>query len=79
MLALAVTRRADAAPFETEAARPLKARLALFVIPGHRAAMSLEPMNTDIEKTWSRPADLLEKIVFVGSGFALAGAPERQR
>jgi hypothetical protein len=37
--------------------------------------MNPEPMNTDIERL-VEAADLLDKIVSMGSGFALAGAPE---
>ncbi len=47
----------------------------LLVIPGHRAAMNPEPMNTDLEKCVPRPATTSEETVFMGSGFGPAGRP----
>jgi len=48
----------------------------LRVIPGHRAAMNPEPMHTDFLKVDSNAAaDFLDKTVFMGSGFGLAGRP----
>ena len=45
------------------------------VVPGHRAAMNLESMNTDIEKEVSTSPTTLDRAVFMGSGFGLEGRP----
>jgi hypothetical protein len=45
------------------------------VIPGHRAAMSPEPMHTDLENYVATFAGNLDKTVFMGSGSA-RGRPE---
>jgi hypothetical protein len=46
------------------------------VIPGHRAAMNPEPMNTDLEQLVSAPENILDQTVFMGSGFGPTAAPE---
>jgi hypothetical protein len=46
------------------------------VIPGHRAAMSPEPMHTDLENRVATFAGNLDKTVFMGSGFGPTGRPE---
>jgi hypothetical protein len=48
---------------------------ALLVIPGHRAAMSPEPMNTVREKDTPATAKNRQATVFMGSGFAALPRP----
>jgi hypothetical protein len=38
--------------------------------------MNPEPMHIDLEKTALMPQPILEKPVFMGSGFGPTGAPE---
>jgi hypothetical protein len=45
------------------------------VIPGHRAAMSPEPMHTDLENYVGTFAGNLDNTVFMGSGFGPMGRP----
>jgi hypothetical protein len=46
-----------------------------FVIPGCPEGAGPEPMNTDSEKTGSDVRKMLEKTVFLGSGFAAVQRP----
>jgi hypothetical protein len=46
------------------------------VIPGHRAAMSPEPLHTDLENYVATFAGNSDKTVFMGSGFGPTGRAE---